>query len=299
MKKIKENLEEEIEKIIVDDIETNDIIIYDEEEDIDVSDLDDDDDLDIDNFSLSKHKIEGKHALKYDTIFKGKKEDITEDDDIPFMDINSDTIELDKSSSYYTESNDNESYFRSKKLKEKVYDVLNEYTDVDFSVNRRKPSKVDFNSYLCILKKHLTEYNFTNVEIFNELSIFEFSPFSVKIFFGVVASKEVLLGNGLLTELNFKLVSVWSTLLFSYQETVKLEFIVSSLLFEERLSLTIKSLTTLLDFSMLVFVSLSFNVIDILVSVSFDELLLEVKNQIPLPPTIKANNTNIQTPFLQ
>ena len=71
MKKIKENLEEEIEKIIVDDIETNDIIIYDEEEDIDVSDLDDDD-LDIDNFSLSKHKIEGKHALKYDTIFKGK-----------------------------------------------------------------------------------------------------------------------------------------------------------------------------------------------------------------------------------
>lgn len=172
MKKIKENLEEEIEKIIVDDVEINDVIIYDdEEEDIDVSDLDDDD-LDIDNFSLSKHKIEGKHALKYDTIFKGKKEDITEDEDIPFMDINSDTIELDKSSSYYTESNDNESYFRSKKLKEKVYDILNDYTDVDFSVNRRKPSKVDFNSYLCILKKHLTEYNFTNVEIFNELAFY-------------------------------------------------------------------------------------------------------------------------------
>ena len=49
---------------------------------------------------------------------------------------------------------------------------MDEHTKVDFKVNRRKPSKVDFNSYICILKKNLSEYNFTNVEIFNELSFY-------------------------------------------------------------------------------------------------------------------------------
>lgn len=162
MKKSKK--QEEIE-------ETEDIINYDDdivEDDIII----DDDDTEIDNFSLSKHRIEGKHSLKYDTIFKGKKEEISEDDELSFTEVNYDTIELDKSSNYYSETNDNESYFRTKKLKELVYDVLKEHTEVDFTVNRRKPSKVDFNSYICILKKHLTEYNFTNVEIFNELSFY-------------------------------------------------------------------------------------------------------------------------------
>lgn len=127
---------------------------------------------DIDNFSISKHQIDGKHSLKYDTIFKGKKEEINEDEELSFTEISYDTIELDKSSSYYSETNDNETYFRTKKLKEKVYQVLDEHTQVNFKVNRRKPSKVDFNSYICILKKNLSEYNFTNVEIFNELSFY-------------------------------------------------------------------------------------------------------------------------------
>ena len=155
----------------------DDIINFDDEiiDDISISDEDVDkvdESSDIDNFSLSKHQIEGKHSLKYDTIFKGKKEEINEDEEMSFTEINYETIELDKSSSYYSETNDNENYFRTKKLKEKVYEVLDEHTQVNFKVNRRKPSKVDFNSYICILKKNLSQYNFTNVEIFNELSFY-------------------------------------------------------------------------------------------------------------------------------
>tara|TARA_R110002153_G_scaffold6210_5_gene28390 strand:- start:78941 stop:79774 length:834 start_codon:yes stop_codon:yes gene_type:complete len=163
MGKNKKDLNEEIEESNIDSEESN---IDSEENDSNVVAPD------IDNFSISKHQIDGKHSLKYDTIFKGKKEEINEDEELSSTEISYDTIELDKSSSYYSETNDNETYFRTKKLKEKVYQVLDEHTKVDFKVNRRKPSKVDFNSYICILKKNLSEYNFTNVEIFNELSFY-------------------------------------------------------------------------------------------------------------------------------
>jgi hypothetical protein len=163
MGKNKKDLNEEIEESNIDSEESN---IDSEENDSTVVAPD------IDNFSISKHQIDGKHSLKYDTIFKGKKEEINEDEELSFTEISYDTIELDKSSSYYSETNDNETYFRTKKLKEKVYQVLDEHTQVNFKVNRRKPSKVDFNSYICILKKNLSEYNFTNVEIFNELSFY-------------------------------------------------------------------------------------------------------------------------------
>ena len=181
IKKDKKDLNEEIVEDIdncVDGSEESNI--YPEESNIDPeeSNIDPDENdstvvaPDIDNFSISKHQIDGKHSLKYDTIFKGKKEEINEDEELSSTEISYDTIELDKSSSYYSETNDNETYFRTKKLKEKVYQVLDEHTKVDFKVNRRKPSKVDFNSYICILKKNLSEYNFTNVEIFNELSFY-------------------------------------------------------------------------------------------------------------------------------
>ena len=55
------NLSEDI-GIVEDDIKL---------EEADISDLVEDDEDPI----LSKHKIQGKHSLKYDSIFKGKKED--------------------------------------------------------------------------------------------------------------------------------------------------------------------------------------------------------------------------------
>ncbi len=38
--------------------------------------------------------------------------------------------------------------------------------------NRRKPSKSDFNHYYFLLKTHLKDESFTNIELFNELAIY-------------------------------------------------------------------------------------------------------------------------------
>ena len=122
---------------------------------------------------LSKHKMEGKHSLKYDSIFKGKKETPPDEDELDgFAYYHKDSIEVDKSSNYYFESIDNESYVRSKLVKEKVYQILCDHTELNFMNNRRKPSRSDFNSYYNLLKIQLEEESFTNVELFNELAVY-------------------------------------------------------------------------------------------------------------------------------
>jgi len=120
---------------------------------------------------VSKHKQSGKHSLQYDTIFKGKKEEITEDVDTATTYYN-DTFNYDPSSSYHHESVNNQDYIRERELKEKVYAVLMENTDINFMNNRRKPSKTDFNEYYFLLKTHLENDNFTNTEMFIELSYY-------------------------------------------------------------------------------------------------------------------------------
>jgi len=127
-----------------------------------------------DSIVLSKHKIEGKHSLKYDSIFKGKKEDPVDDEESldGFSGYYKDTIEVDKSSSYHTESIDNETYIRAKLVKERVYEILKEHTSINFLNNRRKPSRNDFNTYYTILKNNLKNESFTNIELFNELAVY-------------------------------------------------------------------------------------------------------------------------------
>jgi len=127
-----------------------------------------------DSIVLSKHKIEGKHSLKYDSIFKGKKEDPVDDEESldGFSGYYKDTIEVDKSSSYHTESIDNETYIRAKLVKERVYEILKENTTINFLNNRRKPSRNDFNTYYTILKSNLKTESFTNIELFNELAVY-------------------------------------------------------------------------------------------------------------------------------
>lgn len=120
---------------------------------------------------LSKHKMQGKHSLKYDSIFKGKK-----DEKLDEMESNSpqynDNFKVDSSSALYFESYDSEQYVKLKKLKEKVYQVLSDHTSLNFMNNRRKPSKDDFNTYFHLLKVHLKDDGFSNVELFNELSVY-------------------------------------------------------------------------------------------------------------------------------
>lgn len=171
-----------------DDEEGGGLDLDDDDEDIDIIIEIDEDDLDIiepesevkteepdpDGVVLSKHKLEGKHSLKYDSIFKGKKEDPLDEEDgtSSFDTYHKDTIEVDRSSNYYFESIDNEKYIRSKQVKERVYEVLEKNTSINFLNNRRKPSRNDFNQYYNILKDNLQSESFTNVELFNELAVY-------------------------------------------------------------------------------------------------------------------------------
>lgn len=167
----------EFESIINDDDDLEIIIEVSEDdglesivEEITEEDVDSQED-EFEEIILSKHQMEGKHSLKYDTIFKGKKDDkLSEDDNT--MGYFNEKFEVDKSSFFFTESYDNESYIRSKNLKEKVYDVLQNHTELNFLNNRRKPSKNDFNHYYFLLVKHLDDEKFTNIELFNELSVY-------------------------------------------------------------------------------------------------------------------------------
>ena len=159
-----EDLFEEIE--IIDDETFHDDVIEIDEKDLELEPIKDD------NIVLSKHTIQGKHSLKYDSIFKGKKEDPLTEDEYDFMNSNNETFEVDKSSHYWYESIDNENYIKEKRIKEKVYQVLNEHTDINFLNNRRKPSKSDFNHYYYLLNTHLHQESFTNVELFNELAVY-------------------------------------------------------------------------------------------------------------------------------
>ena len=157
-----------------DDVDI-DILIEIDEDDLNLLDKEEekkDDDAEND-IVLSKHKLEGKHSLKYDSIFKGKKEDPLDEDDMDgFALYHKESIEVDKSSNYYFESIDNEAYVRTKLVKEKVYLVLSENTSLNFLNNRRKPSRVDFNEYFNLLKKNLDSESFTNIELFNELAVY-------------------------------------------------------------------------------------------------------------------------------
>jgi hypothetical protein len=171
-----------------DSNDDSEILVDDDDSDLDLVIEIDDDDLDLteenesgvkedsenpEEIILSKHKIEGKHSLKYDSIFKGKKEDPVDEESLDgFAAYYKESIEVDKSSAYHTESIDNESYIRAKLVKEKVYEVLKENTSINFLNNRRKPSRTDFNDYYSLLKKNLKDESFTNVELFNELAVY-------------------------------------------------------------------------------------------------------------------------------
>jgi hypothetical protein len=171
-----DDLDDEKSGICLDDDEDGDIdiLIEIDEDDLELLDKEEKKEEDSENdIVLSKHKLEGKHSLKYDSIFKGKKEDPLDEDDMDgFALYHKESIEVDKSSNYYFESIDNENYVRTKLVKEKVYSVLNENTGLNFLNNRRKPSRVDFNEYFNLLKKHLDAESFTNIELFNELAVY-------------------------------------------------------------------------------------------------------------------------------
>jgi len=95
----------------------------------------------------NKHKIPGKHKLKHDSIFKGKQEG----DDLADEHSSShrtEGFEIDKSSNEWHTTYEFEEYIRLKNLKQDIYNIIIDKTDINLNINRRKPGRNDFNEYL-------------------------------------------------------------------------------------------------------------------------------------------------------
>lgn len=145
-------------------------------DDSNVSDDDDtvDDDVDIMfKFNTNNHKIEGKHSLARDTIFKGKVEDNNEQSEYFSTqdDFSLDGLPIEVGTSYEFESKYNEEYIGRLNLSKDVYDLLSEKTGLDFSSNRRKPNRQSFNDYYKMLLDNIGK-DYTKSEIFVELSYY-------------------------------------------------------------------------------------------------------------------------------
>lgn len=130
-------------------------------------------DLDFDiifKSNINKHKIEGTHALKRDTIFMGKldEEDENSESSYSFDDSNCD---IEKGTNYEFESKFQDDYNYKKDLSLDIYTILKSKTDIDFLSNRRKPNRLVFNQYykLCIEELHK---KYSKSEIFVELAYY-------------------------------------------------------------------------------------------------------------------------------
>lgn len=183
-KKIKENLNEKIQDELEDiiDIEDENFNLDDNDipvdipDDIDISEDEEDIDDDVDimfKFNTNNHKIEGKHSLARDTIFKGKVEDNTEQSEYYSTqdDFSIDGLPIEVGTSYEFESKYHEEYIGRLNLSRDVYDLLNEKTELDFSSNRRKPNRQAFNDYYKMLLDNIGK-EYTKSEIFVELSYY-------------------------------------------------------------------------------------------------------------------------------
>jgi len=182
-----------IQKKILDDLDDNfddelgadfiaDVIIDEEFGDGDIVENTESDDEDIDTeedvmfkFNTNNHKLEGKHSLTRDTIFKGKLDEVSEQSEyyIGTQDENYsfDGLPIEVGSNYEFESKYHEEYVGRLNLSKDVYDLLTEKTELDFSSNRRKPNKQAFNDYYKMLLDNIGK-EYTKSEIFVELSYY-------------------------------------------------------------------------------------------------------------------------------
>lgn len=122
---------------------------------------------------VSKHKIKDKHRLKHDSIFKGKKEELSEDE-FDYIDYGTkpQTFEPSASSNYSFERENPYEYLRLNKLKEDVYDIIVNKLKLNIKNSRRKPSKVDFNRYYTTIVNSIDMVKFSYSEVFIELAYY-------------------------------------------------------------------------------------------------------------------------------
>jgi hypothetical protein len=124
-------------------------------------------------FNTNNHKLEGKHSLLRDTIFKGKIESQEDSQSQTYQDeFNAnDGLPIEIGTNYEFESRYHEEYINRLNLQKDVYNLLDEKTDLDFSSNRRKPNRNAFNDYYRMLLDNIGK-DYTKSEIFVELSYY-------------------------------------------------------------------------------------------------------------------------------
>jgi hypothetical protein len=109
-----------------------------------------------------------KHTLKYDSIFKGAKNNDTEYESTPAplsMDVH-------QRSRHYDEIFNSEDSDRLMRLEQQIHEILIEHTDLKIMDNRRKPSKDDYNYFYDLLLSKLDMIIYTRAEIFVILSYY-------------------------------------------------------------------------------------------------------------------------------
>jgi hypothetical protein len=172
------NLDEELGADFIEDV------IIDEEfgdgDIVETVECDEDDDVDTEEdvmfkFNTNNHKLEGKHSLTRDTIFKGKLDDNSEQSEYYIgtqeENYSYDGLPIEVGSNYEFESKYHEEYVGRLNLSRDVFDLLTEKTELDFSSNRRKPNKQAFNDYYKMLLDNIGK-EYTKSEIFVELSYY-------------------------------------------------------------------------------------------------------------------------------
>jgi hypothetical protein len=171
-----EKIKEDRNIIIIEDLNNDENI---DDENIDDENIDDEniDDENIDDetiyfkFNTTKHKLEGKHSLKRDTIFQGKESDEEENNYSSNSDYYSKDFLLEKGTMFEIESRNYEELEIQRRLKNDIYEILKKRTELDFNSNRRKPNKQVFNNYYKMLLDELHN-RYTKSEIFVELSYY-------------------------------------------------------------------------------------------------------------------------------
>jgi len=170
------NLNDELNELDVSELEPdldNDVTVSKIEDEIE-DEIEDDVDI-MFKFNTNNHKIEGKHSLARDTIFKGKLDDPSDQVDEYFNiqeDINiNDGLPIEIGTNYEFESKHNEDYVNRLNLSRDVHKMLSEKTELDFSCNRRKPNRQAFNDYYKMLIDNIGK-EYTKSEIFVELSYY-------------------------------------------------------------------------------------------------------------------------------
>ena len=165
----------EDDEISEDEITEEDLCYDDEfDEDSDFEDDDNDENMDFDTmfkFSANKHKLEGKHSLKRDTIFNGRLDDEVEEDSHNDGEFNLNIAKIDCTTVFDYESRHNSDYLNDKNLSKDVFRILQNNTNINFKINRRKPNRQDFNSYYSLLLENL-EKKYSMSELFIELATY-------------------------------------------------------------------------------------------------------------------------------